>query len=123
MGVSRGINEARLGHPHCNWPLNVFFLLIKEFNMVPKVLVSDKLSETAIKIFENKGIEVDFMPEVGKDKEKLAKIIGNYDGLAIRSATRVTPTILRNANKLKVIGRAGIGTDNIDKEEASKGIM
>ena len=88
--------------------------------MVPKVLVSDKLSETAIKIFENKGIEVDFMPEVGKDKEKLAKIIGNYDGLAIRSATRVTPTILRNANKLKVIGRAGIGTDNIDKEEASK---
>ena len=88
--------------------------------MVPKVLVSDKLSVTAIKIFENKGIEVDFMPEVGKDKEKLAKIIGNYDGLAIRSATRVTPTILRNANKLKVIGRAGIGTDNIDKEEASK---
>ena len=88
--------------------------------MVPKVLVSDKLSETAIQIFEKKGIEVDFMPEVGKDKEKLAKIIGNYDGLAIRSATRVTPTILRNAKKLKVIGRAGIGTDNIDKEEASK---
>ena len=60
------------------------------------------------------------MPEVGKDKEKLAEIIGDYDGLAIRSATRVTPTVLRNAKKLKVIGRAGIGTDNIDKEEASK---
>ena len=88
--------------------------------MVPKVLVSDKLSQTAIKIFKEKGIEVDFMPEVGKDKEKLAKIIGDYDGLAIRSATRVTPTLLRNAKKLKVIGRAGIGTDNIDKEEASK---
>ena len=88
--------------------------------MVPKVLVSDKLSETAIKIFKEKGIEVDFMPEVGKDKEKLAEIIGDYDGLAIRSATRVTPTVLRNAKKLKVIGRAGIGTDNIDKEEASK---
>ena len=88
--------------------------------MVPKVLVSDKLSETAIKIFKEKGIEVDFMPEVGKDKEKLAKIIGDYDGLAIRSATRVTPTVLRNAKRLKVIGRAGIGTDNIDKKEASK---
>jgi len=94
--------------------------MIKELNMVPKVLVSDKLSQTAIKIFKEKGIEVDFMPEVGKDKEKLAKIISDYDGLAIRSATRVTPTLLRNAKKLKVIGRAGIGTDNIDKEEASK---
>ena len=94
--------------------------MIKELNMVPKVLVSDKLSETAIKIFKEKGIEVDFMPEVGKDKEKLAEIIGDYDGLAIRSATRVTPTLLRHAKKLKVIGRAGIGTDNIDKEEASK---
>ena len=52
--------------------------------MVPKVLVSDKLSQTAIKIFKEKGIEVDFMPEVGKDKEKLAEIIGDYDGLAIR---------------------------------------
>ena len=60
------------------------------------------------------------MPEVGKDKQRLAEIIGNYDGLAIRSATRVTPTILRNAKKLQVIGRAGIGTDNIDKGEASK---
>ena len=94
--------------------------MIKELNMVPKVLVSDKLSQTAIKIFKEKGIEADFMPEVGKDKEKLAEIIGDYDGLAIRSATRVTPTLLRNAKKLKVIGRAGIGTDNIDKEEASK---
>ena len=94
--------------------------MIKELNMVPRVLVSDKLSQTAIKIFKEKGIEVDFMPEVGKDKEKLAKIISDYDGLAIRSATRVTPTLLRNAKKLKVIGRAGIGTDNIDKDEASK---
>ena len=94
--------------------------MIKELNMVPRVLVSDKLSQTAIKIFKEKGIEADFMPEVGKDKEKLAEIIGDYDGLAIRSATRVTPTLLRNAKKLKVIGRAGIGTDNIDKEEASK---
>ncbi|WP_170459845.1 phosphoglycerate dehydrogenase [Ruegeria arenilitoris] len=88
--------------------------------MAPKVLVSDKLSETAVQIFRDRGIDVDFMPDVGKDKEKLAEIIGNYDGLAIRSATKVTEKILEKADKLKVIGRAGIGTDNIDKEAASK---
>ncbi|WP_170391213.1 phosphoglycerate dehydrogenase [Ruegeria arenilitoris] len=88
--------------------------------MAPKVLVSDKLSETAVQIFRDRGIDVDFLPDVGKDKEKLAEIIGNYDGLAIRSATKVTEKILEKADKLKVIGRAGIGTDNIDKEAASK---
>ncbi len=88
--------------------------------MAPKVLVSDKLSETAVQIFRDRGIDVDFMPDLGKDKDKLAEVIGQYDGLAIRSATKVTPTILEKANKLKVIGRAGIGTDNIDKEAASK---
>ncbi|EEX09327.1 phosphoglycerate dehydrogenase [Ruegeria lacuscaerulensis ITI-1157] len=88
--------------------------------MAPKVLVSDKLSETAVQIFRDRGIDVDFMPDVGKDKEKLAEIIGNYDGLAIRSATKVTEKILEKADRLKVIGRAGIGTDNIDKEAASK---
>ena len=86
----------------------------------PKVLVSDKLSETAVQIFRDRGIDVDFMPDLGKDKEKLAEVIGNYDGLAIRSATKVTPTILDKAANLKVIGRAGIGTDNIDKDAASK---
>ncbi|WP_170600219.1 phosphoglycerate dehydrogenase [Ruegeria arenilitoris] len=88
--------------------------------MAPKVLVSDKLSETAVQIFRDRGIDVDFLPDVGKDKEKLAEIIGNYDGLAIRSATKVTEKILEKADKLKVIGRAGIGTDNIDKDAASK---
>ncbi|NOC47192.1 MULTISPECIES: phosphoglycerate dehydrogenase [unclassified Ruegeria] len=88
--------------------------------MAPKVLVSDKLSETAVQIFRDRGIDVDFMPDLGKDKDKLAEVIGQYDGLAIRSATKVTPTILEKADKLKVIGRAGIGTDNIDKEAASK---
>ena len=88
--------------------------------MAPKVLVSDKLSETAVQIFRDRGIDVDFMPDLGKDKEKLAEVIGQYDGLAIRSATKVTPTILDAADKLKVIGRAGIGTDNIDKDAASK---
>ena len=59
--------------------------------MAPKVLVSDKLSETAVQIFRDRGIEVDFRPELGKDKDALAAVIGDYDGLAIRSATRVTP--------------------------------
>ncbi len=88
--------------------------------MAPKVLVSDKLSPTAVQIFRDRGIEVDFEPDLGKDKEKLAAAIGKYDGLAIRSATKVTETILRHAEHLKVVGRAGIGTDNIDKEAASK---
>ena len=56
--------------------------------MAPKVLVSDKLSETAVQIFIDHGIDVDFLPELGKDKEALAKEIGKYDGLAIRSATK-----------------------------------
>ncbi|WP_243611703.1 phosphoglycerate dehydrogenase [Shimia aestuarii] len=88
--------------------------------MAPKVLVSDKLSETAVQIFRDRGIDVDFMPDLGKDKDKLAEVIGQYDGLAIRSATKVTPTILEAATNLKVVGRAGIGTDNVDKEAASK---
>ena len=88
--------------------------------MAPKVLISDKLSDAAVQIFKDRGIDVDFQPDLGKDKDKLAAVIGNYDGLAIRSATKVTEKILANATNLKVIGRAGIGTDNIDKEEASK---
>ncbi|RBI69955.1 phosphoglycerate dehydrogenase [Roseovarius sp. TE539] len=92
--------------------------------MAPKVLVSDKLSETAVQIFRDRGIDVDFMPELGKDKEKLAEVIGDYDGLAIRSATKVTPKIFEKAGRLKVVGRAGIGTDNVDKEAASrKGVI
>ncbi|MEO3413414.1 phosphoglycerate dehydrogenase [Roseovarius sp. CAU 1744] len=88
--------------------------------MAPKVLVSDKLSETAVQIFRDRGIDVDFQPDLGKDKDKLAEVIGKYDGLAIRSATKVTAKILEQAHNLKVIARAGIGTDNIDKDAASK---
>ena len=88
--------------------------------MAPKVLISDKLSDAAVQIFKDRGIDVDFQPDLGKDKDKLAEIIGNYDGLAIRSATKVTEKILANAPNLKVIGRAGIGTDNIDKDASSK---
>jgi D-3-phosphoglycerate dehydrogenase len=91
---------------------------------MPKVLISDALSPAAVQIFKDRGIDVDFQPALGKDKEKLAAAIGNYDGLAIRSATKVTPKILANANKLKVIGRAGIGVDNVDIPAATaKGII
>ena len=88
--------------------------------MAPKVLVSDKLSPTAVQIFRDRGIDVDFKPDLGKDKEKLLEVIGQYDGLAIRSATKVTEKILNAAGNLKVIGRAGIGVDNIDRDIASK---
>ncbi len=87
---------------------------------MPKVLISDKLSDAAVQIFKDRGIEVDFQPDLGKDKDKLLEVIGQYDGLAIRSATKVTEKIIAAADNLKVIGRAGIGTDNIDKEAASK---
>src|ERR1700750_2149076 len=82
--------------------------------ILPKVLISDALSDPAVQIFKDRCIDVDFQPNLGKDKEKLAEIIGNYDGLAIRSATKVTPKILEKATRLKVIGHAGIGVDNVD---------
>jgi D-3-phosphoglycerate dehydrogenase len=92
--------------------------------MAPRVLISDALSPAAVQIFKDRGVEVDFQPALGKDKDKLAAIIGNYDGLAIRSATKVTSAILANATNLKVIGRAGIGVDNVDIPNAtSKGVI
>src|SRR3569623_991154 len=91
---------------------------------MPKVLISAALSPAAIQIFKDRGVEVDFPPALGKDKDKLAEGIGNYDGLAIRSATKVTPKILENAKNLRVIGRAGIGVDNVDIPAATaKGII
>ncbi len=80
--------------------------------MAPRVLISDKLSPAAVAIFKERGVDVDVKP--GLDKDELAKIIGDYDGLAIRSATKVTAKLLEHAKKLKVIGRAGIGVDNVD---------
>ena len=86
----------------------------------PRVLVSDKLSKTAVQIFKDRGVDVDYLPDLGKDKEKLLEVIGQYDGLAIRSATKVTEKIIAAAKNLKVIGRAGIGVDNVDIPTASK---
>lgn len=88
--------------------------------MAPKVLVSDKLSESAVQIFRDRGIDVTFAPDLGKDKAALLKAIPEYDGLAIRSATKVTEKILNNATNLKVVARAGIGVDNVDIPAASK---
>src|SRR6478609_5742716 len=90
----------------------------------PKVLISDALSPAAVQIFKDRGVEVDFQPNLGKDKEKLAEIIGNYDGLAIRSATKATAKILEKATNLKVIVRAGIGVDNVEIPAATgKGVI
>ena len=92
--------------------------------MSPKVLISDALSPAAVAIFKERGIEVDFQPSLGKDKDKLAATVDGFDGLAIRSATKVTAKILEQAKSLKVIGRAGIGVDNVDIPAATaRGII
>ncbi len=84
-----------------------------------KVLVSDKLGEAGINIFrEEEGIDVDV--KIGLQPEELKAIIGEYDALVVRSATKVTADILDATSKLKVIGRAGIGVDNIDVPSATK---
>src|SRR5436309_14489958 len=80
--------------------------------MPPRVLISDKLSPAAVEIFRERGVAVDVRP--GLDKDELAKIISEYDGLAIRSNTKVTAKLLEHATRLKVVGRAGIGVDNVD---------
>ena len=88
----------------------------------PKVLISDKMDPNAARIFEERGCDVDVI--TGQTPEELIKIIGQYDGLAIRSSTTVTPEVLDAATNLKVIGRAGIGVDNVDIPYASsKGVV
>ncbi|MDP9127312.1 MAG: phosphoglycerate dehydrogenase, partial [Pseudomonadota bacterium] len=90
--------------------------------MKPKVLISDALSPRALEIFKERGIDVE--QRTGLKPEELKGIIGNYEGLAIRSATKVVADILGAATSLKVIGRAGIGVDNVDVPAAtSRGIV
>jgi D-3-phosphoglycerate dehydrogenase len=92
--------------------------------MAPRVLISDALSETAVEIFTRRGVAVDYRPDLGKDKDALLAAIGDYDGLAIRSATKVTEKVIAAADKLRVIGRAGIGVDNVDLAKATaRGII
>jgi D-3-phosphoglycerate dehydrogenase len=79
---------------------------------MPRVLISDQMDPNAARIFRDNGVEVDEKP--GLTKDELKAIIGDYDGLAIRSATKVTADLLEAAPNLKVVGRAGIGVDNVD---------
>ncbi|MFO0389243.1 MAG: phosphoglycerate dehydrogenase [Alphaproteobacteria bacterium] len=79
---------------------------------MPKVLIADKLSQQAIEEFEKRGVKADV--KTGLAVEDLLKIVGEYDGVAIRSATKITKEVLAAAKKLKVVGRAGIGVDNVD---------
>ncbi|HZG09640.1 MAG TPA: phosphoglycerate dehydrogenase [Allosphingosinicella sp.] len=84
---------------------------------MPKVLISDQMDPKAAEVFRAAGVEVDERP--GLSREELKAIIGGYDGLAIRSATKVTADLLEAAANLKVVGRAGIGVDNVDIAAAS----
>src|SRR5689334_164869 len=94
----------------------------KEKMAKPKVLISDELSPRSIEIFSERGCEVDFKP--GLKPAELRSIVGNYEGLAIRSATKVTAEVLTEAKKLKVVGRAGIGVDNVDiKAATARGVV
>jgi D-3-phosphoglycerate dehydrogenase len=91
-------------------------------NQMPKVLISDQMDPKAAEIFRANGVEVDEKP--GLSKDELIAIIGGYDGLAIRSATKVTPDVIAAATNLRVIGRAGIGVDNVDIPAATaRGIV
>jgi len=84
---------------------------------MPKVLISDDLSPRAAEIFRERGIDVDV--KIGLKPAELREVVGDYDGLAIRSATKVTAEVLAVAKKLKVVGRAGIGVDNVDIKSAT----
>ncbi|WP_374313209.1 phosphoglycerate dehydrogenase [Dongia sp.] len=84
---------------------------------MPKVLISDELSPAAVQIFKERGIEV--VEKTGMKPKELAEIIGQFDGLALRSASKVTADVLAAAKNLKVVGRAGIGVDNIDVKAAT----
>jgi D-3-phosphoglycerate dehydrogenase len=87
-----------------------------------RVLISDDMSKKAVEILQKAGFSVDV--KVGLKPEELAAIIGEYHGLGIRSATKVTAAILQNPGKLKIIGRAGVGVDNIDlKAAAARGVL
>ncbi|NKB48919.1 MAG: phosphoglycerate dehydrogenase [Alphaproteobacteria bacterium] len=82
-----------------------------------KVLISDSMSPRAEEIFTNRGVEVDVKTDMSE--EELIACIGDYDGLAVRSATKVTAKVLAAAESLKVVGRAGIGVDNVDLDAAT----
>ena len=79
---------------------------------MPRVLIADKLSPAALAIFKERGVDADV--KTGLSKEELLAIVAEYDGIAIRSATKITADVIKAAKNLKVVGRAGIGVDNVD---------
>jgi D-3-phosphoglycerate dehydrogenase / 2-oxoglutarate reductase len=81
-------------------------------SQMPRVLIADKLSPAAIEIFKHRGVDADV--KTGLSKDELLAIIGDYEGLAVRSATKADKDVIGAAKRLKVIGRAGIGVDNVD---------
>ncbi len=87
--------------------------------MSPRVLIADKLSPAAVAIFKERGVEADV--KTGLSKEELLAIVDQYDGIAIRSATKITAEVVKAAKKLKVVGRAGIGVDNVDHSRRHRG--
>lgn len=86
--------------------------------MAPRVLVSDDLSSDGVDIMRKEGLEVDV--KIGLPPDELERIIGDYDALAVRSATKVTARVLEKATRLKVVGRAGVGIDNVDLQAATR---
>ena len=86
----------------------------------PAVLISDALSEDAVRVLEARGLRVTFDPSLGKDPERLRAALPGHQGLAIRSASKATAELIESAPDLRVIGRAGIGVDNVDVEAATK---
>ena len=86
--------------------------------MASRVLVSDELSADGVAIMKRAGLEVDV--KVGLKPDELENIIGDYDALAVRSATKVNAKLLEKGVRLKVVGRAGVGIDNVDLETATR---
>src|SRR5690242_19189695 len=86
--------------------------------MSPRVLVSDDLSAEGVEIMRRAGLEVDV--KIGLPADQLEAIVGGYDALAVRSATKVTAKLLEKATRLRVVGRAGVGVDNVDLAAATR---
>lgn len=87
-----------------------------------RVLLTDGVDECCVTLFKERGHQVDFLKSM--PEAELIKIIGDYEGLVVRSATKVNANVLKHATKMRVVGRAGVGVDNIDIPEATKrGVM
>ena len=98
--------------------LNIF----EEFNMKIKILITDPLSDQGLELLRNENFDVVYKPNPSLDE--LSILVSDIDGWIIRSGTKVTKELLENANNLQIIGRAGVGTDNINIDFAtSRGVV